>query len=267
MSGERGPEKFLPRADDETWGDHMALTANRDVQFYPSRELIEIGVDANAKIFKGALVGRNRATGYARPLVAGDEYLGLAYRLADNTFPGNTAGGISARLQQDVDAIHALSGVAQGDVGKDVYASADDALTLNPAGNSRVGRIVAVEGTNLARVRLQPIAATSGVMDNLPIVVLADANVTLTLDHVNRTLMMANTAARTVNLPAVASVRAGGWIRVVKSSNSIFAITLDGNGAETIDGAATLTTIDAQYDTALLLCTGSEWIVLSRDIA
>jgi hypothetical protein len=54
---------------------------------------------------------------------------------------------------------------------------------------------------------------------------------------------------------------------LVKISAAAFAITLDGNAAETIDGAATLTTMDALYDCALLLCTGTEWIVLSRDIA
>jgi hypothetical protein len=65
----------------------------------------------------------------------------------------------------------------------------------------------------------------------------------------------------------VATVRAGGTIRVVKTSADAFAVTLDGNASETIDGAATLATLDAQYDVATLLCTGSEWVVLSRDIA
>ena len=54
---------------------------------------------------------------------------------------------------------------------------------------------------------------------------------------------------------------------MVKTSADAAAVTLDGNGAETIDGAATYAAIDAQYDTAHLLCTGSEWIILSRDVA
>ena len=44
-------------------------------------------------------------------------------------------------------------------------------------------------------------------------------------------------------------------------------MTLDGNGAEQIDGAATYAAVDAAYDTVHVLCTGSEWIILSRDIA
>ena len=244
----------------------MALTADREISLFTSQELIDVPADDNVKIYKGSFVGRNRSTGYARALVAGDEFLGIAYQQADNTVSGHTAGGINVRLHQSVDVVHTLSGVATGDIGKDVYASADDTLTLMPAGNSRIGRVVAVDSTNTARARCQPIAGLSGVYEGQPAVTLADASATLTLDHMNRVLSMANTAARTLTLPAAATVRAGSWVRVVKTSADAFAVTLDGNGAETIDGATTYAGIDAQYDTACLLCTGSEWIILSRDI-
>jgi hypothetical protein len=245
----------------------MALTSDRNVDFYASAELVEFPVKDNVRIYRGAFVGRDRATGYARPLVAGDEFLGVAYQRVDNTGSGHAPGAVRVRVVQGKDVVHALTGVALADVGKDVYASDDETLTLSPVGNSRVGRIVGVEGANLARVRCQPLPSLSGVLDNGPVVGLADANATLTLDHMNRTLLMGNTAARTLTLPPVAAVRAGGWFRIVKTSATAAAITLDGSGAETIDGAATFTVLDAQYDTALLLCTGTEWIVLSRDIA
>jgi hypothetical protein len=245
----------------------MALSTDRELTFFASQALIDLPMDDNVKIYKGAFVGRNRATGYARTLVAGDEFLGIAYRQADNTISGHTAGGLSVRLHQGVDIVHTLTGVANADMGKDVYASADDTLTLTPTGNSRIGRVIAVEGTNTARARCRPIGLVTGALENSSIVALADANATLTLDHVNRVLLIANTAARTLTLPPVATVRAGGWIRVVKTSADAFAVTLDGNASETIDNAATYTAIDARYDVALLLCTGSEWIILSRDIA
>lgn len=245
----------------------MALTHDRDVKFYASDELIDFPVDSNAVIFKGALVGRNRATGCARPLGAGDDFLGLAYQKADNTFAGNGPGTTLVRLHRHADIVHTLAGVAIGDVGKEVHATADDTLTLTPSGASRIGRIVAVEGTNLVRVRIQPQTTAHGMGESMGVTVLADANATLTLDHVGRTLLMSNTAARTLTLPAVAQVRAGGWIRIVKTSAAAFVITLDGNGAKTIDGAATFTGIDAIYDAVLLLCTGTDWIILSRDIA
>lgn len=245
----------------------MALVENRELAFYTSQELIDLPVDDNVKIFKGALVGRNRSTGFARPLVAGDEFLGIAYQQADNTGAGHAAGAIRVRLHQNVDVVHALTGVVTGDIGRDVYASDDGTLTLAPTGNSRVGRVVAVEAANLARVRCQPVAGAAGVAGNWPVVVLPDANMTLSLDHMNRVLLIGNSAARTPTLPPVATVRAGGGFRIVKTSAAAFAVTLDANGAETIDGNATYAAIDAKYDTALLMCTGTEWIIVSRDVA
>ncbi len=245
----------------------MALTANRDLEFYASEQLIDLGVDDNIRVYRGAFVGRNRATGFARPLVAGDDFLGVAYLEADNTVAGHAAGGVKVRLRQSVDMVIALAGAAVGDIGKDVYASDDATLTLTPLGNSRIGRIVALEGSDVARVRCQPQTGGQGELEGRAVRQVSDATQALTLDHVNRVLLMANTTARTLTLPTAASCRAGSWVRVVKTSSAAAAITLDGNGSETIDGAATLATLDAQYDCAHLLCTGTEWIVLDRDIA
>ena len=137
----------------------MPLTSNRELRFYASQELIEIPVDDDVNIFKGALVGINAATGYARPLVAGDDFAGVAYAQADNTVAGHSAGGIRVRLHQAIDIVDTLSGVAQTDLGSVVYANSDGSLTLTSTDNSRVGRLVAIEGANLVRVRCHPIGA------------------------------------------------------------------------------------------------------------
>ncbi len=134
----------------------MALTADREVEFFATQELIDVPVDDDVVIFKGALVGLNASTGYARPLVAADTFVGVAYRQADNTIAGHAAGGIAARLHQVVDIVHTLSGVTQSDVGSVVYASDDGTLTLTSSGNSAIGVLIGLEGTNLARVRCQP---------------------------------------------------------------------------------------------------------------
>ena len=52
----------------------------------------------------------------------------------------------------------------------------------------------------------------------------------------------------------------------LKTTSNAVAATLDGNAAETIDGATTLATIDAQFDTAILVSDGTQWIVVARDI-
>ena len=69
-------------------------------------------------------------------------------------------GGRRNRLHQEIDIIHTLTGVSQTDIGSQVYASDDATLTLTATSNTRIGRIVAIEGTNLMRVRCQPLAST-----------------------------------------------------------------------------------------------------------
>lgn len=137
----------------------MALTADREVKLYAGQELIDLPVKDNVTIYKGALVGIDAAAGYVRPLVAADHFAGVAYKPADNTGSGHANGAITVRLHQMVDIVHTLTGVTVADIGKTVYASADDTLTLTSSGNSRIGKIIAVEDTNTARVRCEPFAA------------------------------------------------------------------------------------------------------------
>jgi 3D (Asp-Asp-Asp) domain-containing protein len=134
----------------------MALAADREVEFFTTQELVDLPVDDDVVIYKGALVGLNSTTGFARPLVAGDLFLGIAYRKADNTVTGHTAGGIRIRLHQSVDVVHTLTGVVDTDLGSVVYASGDDTLTLTQSSNSRVGVVIGKPAANTARVRIQP---------------------------------------------------------------------------------------------------------------
>jgi hypothetical protein len=67
------------------------------------------------------------------------------------------------------------------------------------------------------------------------------------------------TTAATVNLPAASTVT--GQLFVVKHVNaSTNTVTLDANGAETIDGNLTL--ILTAYNSATVQSTGSAWVIL-----
>lgn len=67
------------------------------------------------------------------------------------------------------------------------------------------------------------------------------------------------TTPATVNLPAAATVT--GQIFVVKHLNgSANTVTIDANGAETIDGSLTL--VLTAYNAATVQSTGSAWVVL-----
>ena len=67
------------------------------------------------------------------------------------------------------------------------------------------------------------------------------------------------TTAATVNLPAAATVT--GQIFAIKHLNSSAnTVTIDANGAETIDGATTL--VLTAYNAATVQSTGSAWVIL-----
>lgn len=129
----------------------MALTANREVDRYVDQALRRYAVAAGVHVYKGAFVGLN-ASGYARGLVAGDRFLGVAYEEADNTSGSN--GDQFVRVFSTGDFPHALTGAAVTDIGRPVYASADDTLTLTGAGNSLVGWTVDRPAANTVIVRV-----------------------------------------------------------------------------------------------------------------
>jgi len=71
--------------------------------------------------------------------------------------------------------------------------------------------------------------------------------------------------AFTLTLPAVGG---SGQILIIKKIDAnANAVTLDGNGGETIDGDATNTEMDAQYDTIMLLAGATEWHIIAKEIA
>ena len=70
----------------------------------------------------------------------------------------------------------------------------------------------------------------------------------------------ATSAAFTVTLPTASSAGDGFEITVKKTDSSENAITVDGDGSETIDGATTIS-IATQYQSAVLRSDGSNWHV------
>ncbi len=116
----------------------MGLTANREVNRYVDQELRRYCVAGAAHVFKGGFVGA-RLDGYVRPLLPGDRCVGLAYEEGDNA--AGADGDVSVRVFTLGDFDHLVAGAMPGDVGRPVYAMADNALTFNPDGTSFVGYV------------------------------------------------------------------------------------------------------------------------------
>ncbi len=129
----------------------MALTANRDLDHFIDQELRSLPVAAAKQVYKGAFVGLTSG-GYAQPLTAGDPFVGIAYEEIDNS--GGADGDLSVRLYTLGDFGHALTGATVADIGRPVFASGDDTLTFNGAGNSFVGMVRDVPTANEIIVRI-----------------------------------------------------------------------------------------------------------------
>ncbi len=133
----------------------MALSANREVDRYVDQELRSYPVAGSAHIYKGVFITLN-ADGYAQALSVGSRFVGLAYEEADNS--SGSDGDIRVRVFTLGDFGHTLTGATVADVGRAVFASADDTLTFTPGGNTFVGYVKDWVTTNEISVRLDTTA-------------------------------------------------------------------------------------------------------------
>lgn len=102
------------------------------------------------------------------------------------------------------------------------------------------------------------IGASSRIENNQ---VVGPISVDTTLDEFQRTVLVdAAGAARTITLPTAASAKWRKYI-IKKTDASANTVTIDGDGAETIDGAATQV-LAAQYDFIEIQSDGTQWWIV-----
>lgn len=117
----------------------LSINRQRDYEGSVRIEENAIPVIASDIIYEGAAVGIVAASGYARPLVAGDRFAGFAVNKADNS------AGAAAAINVDVKTAGRVKLPVTGAVITDnesrqaVYASDDDTFSFNPVGGSFVG--------------------------------------------------------------------------------------------------------------------------------
>ncbi|HQS18614.1 hypothetical protein [Reyranella sp.] len=101
-------------------------------------------------IYRGAAVGEN-GSGYARPLVAADPFLGFAEAKVDNA--AGAAGDKSVFVRQKGFIELPISGLAiTANDRPGVYASDDDTFTLTSSSNTLIGYVDRWISTGLAVV-------------------------------------------------------------------------------------------------------------------
>ena len=95
------------------------------------------------------------------------------------------------------------------------------------------------------------------------IVTVASGSCPYTVTAADATVLInAASGACTVTLPAVAS-SPGRVLRIKKTDSSVNAVTVDGSGSETLDGATTVLLLQ-QYDEVTLQADATEWRVLGE---
>ncbi|HSW47006.1 MAG TPA: hypothetical protein VLM89_15695 [Phycisphaerae bacterium] len=250
----------------------MALSSNREVDRYVDQELRSLPVKGGAHIRKGGFVGLSG--GYARPLVAGDVFAGIAYEELNNT---GVDGALAARVFTLGDFELALAGADRVNNRGPLFASDDETLTASASGNSFVGYQIDVPGTNRAVLRIQvtptPLAGgtmtgelvSAGIRHKVATKASA-ANVAIGTNDLGGIIVITGTTAGNLNLPAAATAGAGAWCTFIKSGAS-GVLTIDPSGSETIDGAATNSEMDAANDSITIACNGTAWIVTGKKIA
>lgn len=116
----------------------MSLSKN-EIRPYYGGDVESYPIAAGVIIYIGSAVGED-ANGYARPLVAGDTFLGFSDGKYDNS--AGAAGAMSAevkrrgRIELSVDSL-----VLADNDGAPVYASDDDTFTKVSTANSFVGYV------------------------------------------------------------------------------------------------------------------------------
>lgn len=103
---------------------------------YELGEFNSFPVIASDIIYEGAVVGDN-GSGFARPLAAGDPFLGFAIEKVDNST--GSAGDKRVRVHDEGKIVLPITSLAITDRGKPVYASDDDTFTLTAGSNTYVG--------------------------------------------------------------------------------------------------------------------------------
>lgn len=229
---------------------------------------------SETSFFTGAMLGTD-ITGY---LCKADDTQGWTFagvvrgKEGDPVLPAGTAGAAALALdhQKPRYAEIAVASVAVTDIGKKVYALDDQTGTLDAAATTFANLIGVVRDVAYSGVALVELAY-GGTADHAALGaakwLAATGAQSLNKTDLNKTIFVPNTGAFSITLPAVADTQAGDRLTFVKTTSDAAAATLDGNASETIDGATTLATIDAQFDCAVLVSTGAAWVVLSRDIA
>jgi len=162
---------------------------------------------------------------------------------------------IDARFEKPV-----RTGATDGDVSAPSFSFTDDDDTgmFRPVANE-MG--FSAGGTERLRINATGIAVTGAISATAAVTfaITSTASSTLTLDDTHYTVVGTLAGAQIFTLPTAVGI--AGRIYNIKKTGASGTLTVDGDGAETIDGAATFA-MAAQYDKVTVQSDGANWIII-----
>lgn len=209
----------------------MATLAANKPRHYEQGMMNDLSMAASTRIFEGAAVGVNPATGLARPLTSADRFVGFAEATADNR--DGAASALRVRVYDRGEIALPVSGALITDIGNPVFATDDDTFTLSPVGSVFVGFIKRWVSSGMAVVEYDatgfrdPYAART-------VREVISTNKTLDAEDSGK-LFWVDTDAVTITLPAVAAGVYG--VQIVNGGGyGAVAVTISPNAADSILG-------------------------------
>lgn len=190
------------------------------------------------------------------------------------SLPAGTAGDgtIDLDYEQPRCIEMTIASIAVTDIGKTVYASDDQTGVLTSASLTYanvVGQVVGKVATNIALVELAYDGIGANTRLNAFRRLAATGAQSLTIFDCGKTIACANSAALALTIPLVADIGFGRGFTIVKDhASDTNAITVTCSGSDSIDGSATLATLDAAWDVVTITATNTNrYVAVSRDIA
>ena len=141
------------------------MLSNNQPRIYEIGERNAFPIAAATIIYEGSAVGVNPATGDARQLNAGDNFVGFSEAKFDNSL-GN-AGDLNCRTYQEGRIQLAVPGASITSLGVPVYASDDNTFTLTQGSNTYIGRLYRWVSSGIAVVAFE--SSVGGFFAPLPL--------------------------------------------------------------------------------------------------
>ena len=191
----------------------------------------EVPMIASDIIYEGAAVGAVVGTGHARPLAAGDIFLGFAEATVDNSAGAAAAKTVTVYGQGEIQL--AVTGAVITDLRQPVYATDDDTFVFSPVGGVFVGFVKRFVSAGVVVVDFDAPGYRDPYAD-FTVREVKSANYTFDAEDSGK-LIWVDTDAFTFTLPAIAA-GFGGALIVNGGSFGAVAVTLSPNASDMILG-------------------------------